>query len=237
MNFGDGLSLLFRKSLVVDAAADTHTLCSVDNKTASKSKESAGKASQAEIPAKASNEIVEPALFKSKQYVAPSRTEALSHVNALAEGFVLLGISAKGAEEGWRWVLEGKDEPTLCMCFLCHVLNCTNHFPVYDIDLLHKYLDAFPNSPMACFIEEYCRWFKRPLPEMEEDFPKPEALEGDKKVEDSDKQRKRHKGGRGALAKRQSRRAHLKETHVSEDVEKEEREELFSSMTVSPDSV
>lgn len=90
---------------------------------------------------------------------------------------------------------------------------------------------------MACFIEEYCRWFKRPLPEMEEDSSKPEALEGDKKVEDSDKQRKRHKGGRGALAKRQSRRAHLKETHVSEDVEKEEREELFSSMTVSLDSV
>lgn len=108
--------LLYRKSVAVDGAADTHTLCSVDNKAASKSKESAGKASQAEIPAKASNELVEPALFKAKQYVAPSRTEALSHVNALAEGFVLLGISAKGAEEGWRWVLEGKNEPTLCMC-------------------------------------------------------------------------------------------------------------------------
>ncbi|EAL21087.1 hypothetical protein CNBD4630 [Cryptococcus deneoformans B-3501A] len=185
----------------------------VENKIASK--ESAGKASQAEMPANASNELVEPALFKAKQYVAPNRTEALSHVNALADGFVLLDISAKGAEEGWRWVLEGKDEPTL----------------FYDIDLLHKYSEAFPNSPMACFIEEYCRWFKRPLPETEEDSSKTEAYERDEKAEGSVKHRKSHKGGRGALTKRQSRRAHLREIHVSEDVEKEEREELFSSMT------
>ncbi|OXG33946.1 superkiller protein 3 [Cryptococcus neoformans Bt15] len=185
----------------------------IENKIASK--ESAGKVSQAEMPVNASNELVEPALFKAKQYVAPSRTEALSHVNALANGFVLLDISVKGAEEGWRWVLEGKDEPTL----------------FYDIDLLHKYLEAFPNSPMACFIEEYCRWFKRPLPESEEDASKPEIHEKDEKIEDPGKHRKSHKGGRGALAKRQSRRAHLREMHVSEDVEKEEREELFSSMT------
>lgn len=214
---------------------EAHTLCSVENKIASK--ESAGKASQAEMPANASNELVEPALFKAKQYVAPNRTEALSHVNALADGFVLLDISAKGAEEGWRWVLEGKDEPTLCTCFLYHISNCTNCPLVYDIDLLHKYSEAFPNSPMACFIEEYCRWFKRPLPETEEDSSKTEAYERDEKAEGSVKHRKSHKGGRGALTKRQSRRAHLREIHVSEDVEKEEREELFSSMTVSLHSV
>jgi superkiller protein 3 len=55
-----------------------------------------------------------PALFNAPTHPAITREDARSHVDGLAKGFVLLGIGGDGAEEGWSWVIEGKDEPTLC---------------------------------------------------------------------------------------------------------------------------
>jgi superkiller protein 3 len=37
----------------------------------------------------------------------------------------------------------------------------------YDLDLLHKFAKTFPESPLTDFIDDYCRWFKLPLPEPE----------------------------------------------------------------------
>ena len=55
-----------------------------------------------------------PTLFLSQEQTRPSKAEALKRADGLAKGFVLLEISVAGAEDGWTWVLEGKDEPTIC---------------------------------------------------------------------------------------------------------------------------
>lgn len=65
-----------------------------------------------------STDLPLPALFTPQDHPKPTKQEALSRVDGLANGFVLLGIGGAGAEEGWSWVLEGKDEPTLCES--CH---------------------------------------------------------------------------------------------------------------------
>jgi superkiller protein 3 len=52
-------------------------------------------------------------LFDKPVQARPTKAEALSRADGLAEGFVLLGLSGQGVEEGWHWVLEGKDEPTV----------------------------------------------------------------------------------------------------------------------------
>jgi len=55
-----------------------------------------------------------PPLFRRKEHTVPTKKEALSRTNSLAAGFVLLNIASSGAEEAWVWVIEGKDESTLC---------------------------------------------------------------------------------------------------------------------------
>lgn len=55
-----------------------------------------------------------PPLFRPKQFKKPSREEALARTDGLAKGFVLLDVSSGDAEEAWSWILEGKDEPTIC---------------------------------------------------------------------------------------------------------------------------
>lgn len=51
-------------------------------------------------------------LFDMPDPIPPSKQEALSRANGLADGFVLLGLQGSGVEEGWHWVLNGKNEPT-----------------------------------------------------------------------------------------------------------------------------
>lgn len=60
------------------------------------------------------NDLPVPSLFQNSDHPKPTKQEASSRADGLANGFILLGIDGKGAEEGWSWVLEGKDEPTLC---------------------------------------------------------------------------------------------------------------------------
>ena len=55
-----------------------------------------------------------PKLFRPKSYSKPTREEALKRTDGLANGFVLLDVASKGAEEAWSWVIDGKDEPTIC---------------------------------------------------------------------------------------------------------------------------
>lgn len=52
-------------------------------------------------------------LFDAPAHSPPSKADALARANGLAEGFVLLGLGG-AAEDGWRWVIEGKDEPSIC---------------------------------------------------------------------------------------------------------------------------
>ncbi|WWC70645.1 uncharacterized protein I206_104596 [Kwoniella pini CBS 10737] len=157
-------------------------------------------------------------LFEPHIYPTPNKEEALRRTDDLANGFVLLGITGKGAEEGWSWVLEGKDEPTL----------------YYDIELLHKYAKAFPESRMTDFIDDYCRWFKLPLPEPEEEEESIASANGDEtaaqKVSKKPKNRK-GRSGMNARERRKARRAAGKEGLLAEDLDQEEREELVSGMT------
>ncbi|WVQ80586.1 hypothetical protein IAT38_002691 [Cryptococcus sp. DSM 104549] len=177
------------------------------------------------LPTKPSTglDIPTPELFQPKTYETPSKESALARVNDLANGFVLLNIGGKEAEEGWAWVLEGKDEPTL----------------FYDLELLHKYAKAFPDSRMTDFIDDYCRWFKLPLPEPEEeDAPaasdagaEPSAAGGEAKKPAAKRYRGKKKGGHNARERRKARRAAGKEGLLAEDLDQEERDELVSGMT------
>ncbi|ODN74406.1 hypothetical protein L202_06809 [Cryptococcus amylolentus CBS 6039] len=156
--------------------------------------------------------LSEPALFQEKKdLVAPTKQEALDHADGLANGFVLLGVNSAGSEEGWSWALEGRDEESI----------------YYDIDLLHKYACAFPFSPLADFIDIYCRWFKRPSPEYEQEKDNASLQERT--------QFKKHKGGKASRARRQVRREKEGQDEgkvvVSEDVEQEEKEEMISLLT------
>ncbi|WVQ72893.1 hypothetical protein IAR50_002454 [Cryptococcus sp. DSM 104548] len=153
--------------------------------------------------------LSEPVLFQEKKdLVAPSKQEALVNADGLANGFVLLGVNSPGSEEGWSWALEGKDEPSV----------------YYDIDLLHKYACAFPFSPIADFIDVYCRWFDRPPPEYEQ--------EKDNATLQERTSFQTHKGGKASRARRQARRVENAQGEVKEaageDVEQEEREEMIS---------
>lgn len=53
-------------------------------------------------------------LFEPPKYTKPTKAEALTRANGLADGFVLLGVSGEGLEDAWSWVIEGQDEPSLC---------------------------------------------------------------------------------------------------------------------------
>ena len=90
---------------------------------------------------------------------------------------------------------------------------------------------------MTDFIDDYCRWFKLPLPEPEE--PETEVAEDkvkeEKKVKKEKSQRWRRKPkGPNAKERRKARRQAGKEGVLAEDLDQEEKEELISSMTVSP---
>ncbi|OCF43903.1 superkiller protein 3 [Kwoniella heveanensis CBS 569] len=160
-----------------------------------------------------------PSLFQSLTYPTPTKEDALKRADDLANGFVLLGLAGKGAEEGWAWVLEGKDEPTL----------------YYDIELLHKYAKTFPESKMTDFIDDYCRWFKLPLPDPddEEDKPGTQTADGEAAAPKPVKKPKnrRQRAGMNARERRKARRAAGREGLLTEDLDQEERDELVSTMT------
>ncbi|WWC88759.1 uncharacterized protein L201_003672 [Kwoniella dendrophila CBS 6074] len=163
--------------------------------------------------------------FEPHTYPIPSKEEALTRTNDLANGFVLLGITGKGAEEGWSWVLEGKDEPSL----------------FYDIELLHKYAKAFPESKMTDFIDDYCRWFKLPLPEPEEEQEAAATANGEASASQPKNNKKyknrKTRSGMNARERRKARRAAGKEGLLSEDLDQEEREELVSAMNKLTDQL
>ena len=166
-----------------------------------------------------------PPLFRPKSIIKPTKEEALKRTDGLANGFVLLDVAAPGAEEAWSWVIEGKNEPTLCACPSTYPQSPLT--TVYDIDLLHKYARAFPDSPMTDFIDDYCRWFQLPLPEPEEvDESKPVEAE---QVERKGKGRKNKNNAR---ERRKARRLAGQSGAASEDLEQEEKEELVAEMTV-----
>lgn len=90
---------------------------------------------------------------------------------------------------------------------------------------------------MTDFIDDYCRWFKLPLPEPEE--PETEEAEDKAKEEKNVKKEKsqqwrRKPKGPNAKERRKARRQAGKEGVLAEDLDQEEKEELISSMTVSP---
>lgn len=122
---------------------------------------------------------------------------------------------------------------------------CTNASD-YDIDLLHKFARAFPLSLLTDFIDDYCRWFKLPLPDPDEDTdgsPDAAAAAG---VKDNsqvtpakkDKRSRWHKKSKGlnARERRKARRIAGKDGALAEDIDQEEREELLGSMAVSCDA-
>lgn len=103
--------------------------------------------------------------------------------------------------------------------------------------MLHKFAKTFPDSPLTDFIDDYCRWFKLPLPEPE-DEPETENGENQVKEEKTGKKEKaqrwrRKKKGPNAKERRKARRQAGKEGVLAEDLDQEEKEELVSSMTVS----
>lgn len=54
-----------------------------------------------------------PPLFEDEPVTAVTKEEARQRADGLADGFVLLGVGGT-AEEAWTWVLDGRDEPTIC---------------------------------------------------------------------------------------------------------------------------
>lgn len=172
-----------------------------------------------------------PPLFRPKSFDKASREEALSRTNELAKGFVLLGVATGDAEEAWSWILEGSDESTICEYTPRRLLKSD-----YDHELLHKYAKAFPSSPLTDFIDDYCRWFKLPLPEPEEEAEDVMLPKGPEEKEASKSKKrgyKKAKAGLNAKERRKARRLAGKEGALQEDVDQEERDELVGSMSVS----
>jgi superkiller protein 3 len=102
--------------------------------------------------------------------------------------------------------------------------------------MLHKFAKTFPDSPLTDFIDDYCRWFKLPLPEPEDE---PETDQGEEKAKEEKQAKKekaqrwrRKKKGPNAKERRKARRQAGKEGVLAEDLDQEEKEELVSSMTV-----
>lgn len=111
----------------------------------------------------------------------------------------------------------------------------------YPLDMLHQYAVLFPESSLTAFIDDYCRWFKLPLPEPDEEedteLGEMKDGEGEKARDKGTKDKKgkwwRKKKGTTARERRKMRRTAGKEGTLAEDLEGEEREELVASMTVS----
>ncbi|KAK4687772.1 superkiller protein 3, partial [Tremellales sp. Uapishka_1] len=161
-----------------------------------------------------------PPLFRPTVHKRPTKADARARVDDLARGFVLLGINSPGSEEGWSWIIEGTDESTL----------------FYDLDLLHKFTKAFPQSHLTDFIDDYCRWFKLPLPDPEE-VPEPaveELLDDEGEVIQQPKKkaaRAKNKAAMNAKERRKAKRLAGLIGGLAEDIDQEEREELVVSMT------
>ncbi|ORY31409.1 putative translation repressor [Naematelia encephala] len=167
-------------------------------------------------PAMAPVDESTPSLFRPIQHPRPTKKEAFSRAEGLAKGFVLLGVGGS-AEEAWSWVIEGLDEFTL----------------FYDLDLLHRFAMTFPESSLTDFIDDYCRWFRLPLPLPEEEDVAPVSSETtEEKPKKEKKQRwRRNQRGQNAKERRKARRMAGKEGTLAEDVDREERDELVASMT------
>ena len=178
-------------------------------------------------PTPADDTLIPPAaLFTPSPYTPPTKSQALSRVDSLANGFILLQL-AEPAEGAYEWVLEGTDSKD-----------------IYDpLDLLHQYAVKFPESPMGELIDDYCRWFKL-APPPAEDQGGVNGTEGKESIEDEtggkkEKPRtksnrwKKGKKGMNARERRKARRVAGQEGTLSEDVEAEERDELVADMTVS----
>lgn len=56
-----------------------------------------------------------PPLFRVPTTERLSKEEVLKRADDLANGFILLGIGG-AAEDAWNWVINGRDEPTICEC-------------------------------------------------------------------------------------------------------------------------
>lgn len=168
-------------------------------------------------------------LFELPERAKPSNEEALSRADGLANGFVLLEVGG-AAEDAWRWVMDAKDEPTICMPPFSYFSAPANR-TVYDHEFLHKFAKAFPLSPLTDFIDDYCRWFRLPMPE-----PEDEPLAAQDTPKDDEKKKrvrtKRGKAGPNARDRRKARRLAHKDATLAEDIEEEEKEELVASMTV-----
>jgi superkiller protein 3 len=109
----------------------------------------------------------------------------------------------------------------------------------YDLDFLHKFAHNFPTSSLTDFIDDYCRLFKLPLPEPEEEETgreSPDKEHGEDKVKYK-RPGKGKKKGVNARERRKARRLAKHEGSLAEDIDEEEREELIASMTVSPLSI
>lgn len=107
---------------------------------------------------------------------------------------------------------------------------------VYDIDLLHKYARAFPQSPLTDFIDDYCRWFHLPLPEPDEEEADNKSTPGTEDKQKKSKnwrQNRRNKAALNARERRKARRLAGREGALAEDIDQEERDHLVAGMTVS----
>ena len=205
-----------------------HSLLNIrdDTKPAKKSKATADPTPDSAFP---------PApLFTPTPYTAPTKAEALSRVDSLASGFILLKLSHASAEGAYEWTLEGTDAKDV----------------YYPLDLLHLYATKYPESAMGEFIDDYCRWFGLPPPPADEDSGEGRKVGGEgggdgeggkegstedekKKEKPTGKKYKKGKKGMNARERRKARRVAGQEGTLSEDVEAEERDELVSDMTVS----
>ena len=114
--------------------------------------------------------------------------------------------------------------------------SLSDHTQVYDLEFLHKFAMTFSSSPLTDFIDDYCRWFKLPLPEPDEELSISEApveVSGESKSTKKARGFKKVKAGMNARERRKTRRLAGKEGVLAEDLDREERDELVSSMTVS----
>ena len=94
----------------------------------------------------------------------------------------------------------------------------------YDLVFLHQYAKTFPATPMAGFIEDYCRFFKLPWLPDEDEQP----------IAGPSQKVKRGKKGKApnARERRHMRRAAKRDLQIGDDRDAEEREELIADMTV-----
>ncbi|RXK41621.1 hypothetical protein M231_01120 [Tremella mesenterica] len=162
--------------------------------------------------------LPEPSLFVRHTPPTVSKGEAVQKASALAEGFVLLNVTTPGAEEAWSWVIEGTDQKDI----------------FYDLEDLHKFVLAFPSTPLSDFTEDYCRWFHLPLPDADDEGdenPSSEALKDHSSIKKRKASRPGKTKGPNARDRRKARRLAEKEGTLAEDVDQEEKEELIAEMT------